>query len=80
MQNLKLYTQEEIVNMLFDTTAEMGKQICDAKRNMDYETFYKIFMTVVRFKSSMLEKLGFSEEEIDELVNKYKEMKNESNT
>lgn len=79
MQNVKLYTQQEIVNMLFDTTTEMGEQICDI-RNMDFDTIFKLLITIGRFKSSMLEKLGFSGEDIDELVNNYEESKNENNT
>lgn len=80
MENLKLYTRQEIVNMMFDTFTEMAQPVYDAKGNMDYETFYKISITIVRFKSSMLEKLGFSKEDIDELINIWKQSRNRAKT
>lgn len=78
MIKCQLYTPQEVVNLLFETTEEMGKLIYDHADNFDFKTFERLTMTVVRFKSSMLEKLGFSEEDMEQLVkgyDKYKESK-----
>lgn len=65
MQNLKLYTKYEVMKMALEIEGE----ICDVILNADTSNAEraKLLYTANRFKSAILERLGLSREEFNEI-------------